>query len=121
MTIPAPDFEWGDTLEYAHVESPLEAEPFMTGIHTQEVPERKYHLMWKHADDTAMEQLEAEVEATKGGAGTTSYTPKPRDPASPPSAVNVWVEEDSFSAVWKNHGWEMHVTLVEEFNPLASV
>lgn len=121
MTIPHPDFEWVDELDYAHIDSPLDRDPVTVGVHTQEMPVRRYRLQWLHADDTMHDQLEAEVIATKGAAGTTSYTPTPRNPGSPPSAVTVWVEEDSFEAVWKNRGWEMRATLVEEFNPLASV
>jgi len=72
---------------------------------------RRFHLHWNTATQTMKDQMEAEWVATKGAAGTTTYT------VLPTTGDSVTVRIIEFSASMTGHLWRMDATLEEEFTP----
>jgi hypothetical protein len=108
VTIPAPEFEWIEEVSTSLFANDRSRGAVMRGK-VREGTVRRFHLHWNTATQTQKDQMEAEWVATKGAAGTTTYT------TAPIADDSVTVRIIEFSA--SMHLWRMDATLEEEFTP----
>lgn len=111
MTIPAPHFSWVEEISTGQIADASDAGAVMRG-RTREGNIRRFHLQWTAATQTEKNQMAAEWAATKGAAGTTTYTAAPIGEG---SAVTVRIL--SFTASMTGHLWRMAAVLEEVFTP----
>ena len=114
MTIPIPAFEWVEEIDYGRNRSDPAHGLVNRGKH-RDTKLRRFHLSWDNASQTDRDNLLAEYVATKGTAGTTTYTPTPRGEG---SAVTVSFINESFDQEWNDpDSWAMSCVLEEQLTP----
>lgn len=111
MAIPTPEFEHAEEIKYDTLATNPRVGPYFRGaIHEKQ--RRRFRLEWKRASLTDKNDLLAEIDSAKGGAGTLSYTPV--DEASP---ITVRFVDDSLRWDWVTGGAiRMSVILEEEIS-----
>jgi len=77
MTIPSPEYEWIESVDTAQLISDPAGGAIGIGT-TRDTLLRRFHLSWQHATQADKDAIWTEYSATKGEAGTTTYTPTPR-------------------------------------------